>query len=298
MKIVIVCSGKGGASYMRGEQIYQELGNDSGYKLELIKSKGIKRLRDIKNSIVLIVKVLVPTDLLVLIKKNKNVIIYDIIDAYFEIHKGIYHPSIFRNKKIMKQIDYIIVVNNESLNHFNNVLCLNNKCKVICIYHHWDPDILQYNTYKNINDLCICYVGYHLDGRNCLYFNELDDINILGNKIDSDKNCKYNCHYNIRKEDGIMSKYKSSVKLSTAAAMNCNIITTRDKCITELLNPDYPYITDSNIKNVTKMIQYTKNTYNTPVWFKGLEYLKEVKNKTSLEVIIKDYKRLFDIIKI
>jgi hypothetical protein len=281
MKIYIIYGTKGGGSRMRGIQVYDEFKKDSKYDVTLYKLNNTNEIREIKDSIILIVKKMPSIDILKLLKKSNNTIIYDIIDYGFDIEHNMYYPKIFRNNDIINNIDYVLTVNMESLKHLRGIL--KKRCKLVCIYHHWDPKIEQYNNNIENNKLQICYIGYTKKDYNCLYYDELDDINIFGSCINREEHNKYRCHYNVRHINSICSLYKSNVKLSTAAAAGANIITSRDKSVLELLNHDYPYLTNSDKKSVTRMIQYAKDTYNTDIWYKGLIDLQKIKKRTSLK---------------
>jgi hypothetical protein len=82
--------------------------------------------------------------------------------------------------------------------------------------------------------------------------------------------------------------------MKTAATMNCNIITTNDVSVHEMLKLvnglDYPYLlTDSNYESVIEMINYAKKTYKTEVWYKGLDIMKRVYEYTAISNIVNKY---------
>ena len=169
------------------------------------------------------------------------------------------------------------------------------------IRHHWDPRIKNFKNYnmnedlrnlKKVNILLNGYVGHK--NKNCLYLKELSDSKIVDHCGDFkhlyDKHKNYNCHISIREPNSWEYLNKPSIKLFGAAALNCNIITTDDIGVREILHPDYPYLLrDVSYENVLKMIKYVNDTYNTDVWFKGLDMLKEIKHETSIENIVKNY---------
>jgi hypothetical protein len=319
------------AGYMRGVQVSDELNKDNIYRTVCYKLDNYEQIINIYNSIVLIVRILIPIEYLLILKQHNNTIIYDIVDygvkgTYMtKVYKPqkkvkkkdnfkIYYPRIFLDINNIKNIDYLIVVNNYSKNYISKYILYplvrkkkikkRELCKIITIYHHWDPNInnIEKNIKKNIeknikNELSICYIGQRTNTINCAYLDILPEVKQIGYSIHLLNNHKnYNCHYNIRNDNTFFFNFKSNVKLSTASVTNSNIITTKDESIMELINHDYPYLTNGDINSVKQTIEYAKNTYNTEIWFKGLEEMERIKYITSLPVIIKSYKKLFNII--
>jgi len=101
------------------------------------------------------------------------------------------------------------------------------------------------------------------------------------------------CYYTIRYPDSWQSGYKSNIKLSNASAIGSNIITTLDKCVEDLIDPNYPYLTSHHQDDVEKTIAFVKETYGGPVWQYGLDLMESVRRKTDLKNIIHDYLKLF-----
>jgi len=100
----------------------------------------------------------------------------------------------------------------------------------------------------------------------------------------------FQCHINIRKAGTFVYKQKPATKLSTAAALGCNMITTRDSAIATLLPKDYPYFCSSHdLKSVLSVMALVRKTYNTELWSKGLQMMKKVKEETSLPTVGEKY---------
>ena len=296
MKIYIICN-YSSSGHMRGEQITDELNKDNKYPTILINSKDYKSINMITNSIIILVKKILPIHIFKNMKLNNNTVIYDIIDSGINRHLidniSKYNPQILQ---YIDYIDYLITINK----YMNKYICkklrhINKKCNVVTIYHHWDPNI----TDKNINNskLNICYIGNNLNEMNCMYLNNFKEIIHLGADITKVADYRYyNCHYNIRNTNTLNYKFKSNIKLSTAACTGSNIITSSDNSITELLDDSYPYIIKGNVNTntVKQMILYVNNTYNTDIWYNALNEMKKVCEYTSIDRIIKDYKKMFD----
>lgn len=125
------------------------------------------------------------------------------------------------------------------------------------------------------------------------------------NNSDFDKNnlnpAMWSCHYGIRApwiED--YSQYwnnKSATKLITAAGSGANIVTSLDPAVRQLISEEYPYSINTESESFKQnynrecsdMITKVKETYKTRTWFDGLEILREVREKTSCEVVTQMY---------
>jgi hypothetical protein len=82
--------------------------------------------------------------------------------------------------------------------------------------------------------------------------------------------------------------------VATAAALNCNIITTPGASTIELLGKDYTYLVAStDTETVNKMVSYVQKTYGTEVWTKALAQMGRIKRITSIGAIIKAYTLFF-----
>jgi hypothetical protein len=293
-----------GAGFMRGKQILDKL-QDIGYNINydinirFIKLNDIKKKinQKIKRNIIILIKVIPTIEILDILKKNKNIIIYDILDYStrpFDINEHLKFNS--NIKKHIKYFNYLLTINNYMKQYFIKHLSFN-ESNIFVIPHHWDIHIIELSNKYESDVLKICYIG-NISHANCMYVDKIDDVTRITNidklNFHTNDNNIYNCHFNIRETNSWHYKFKSCVKLATAAALNCNIITTRDNSITELLPDDYPYYTTDKYDDVLKTIQYAKDTYNTDIWHKGLKQMADIKIKTSLDETIKLYIQLLN----
>ncbi len=201
------------------------------------------------------------------------------------------------NSENNENIDIENSENNENIDIENNENSENNEN--IDIENNDNENIdIENNDIENVN---LLFIGNNYIG-NCLYLNDIN-IKIIKKspikKYINNNDYLNDCHFNIRDKNNWNFKFKSSIKLSTAAAFNCNIITSYDNSISELLNINYPYIVKNTtkLKNIQKMIKYVNNTYNTTIWHEGLKEMKRIKEITSIEYIIKSYINLINNIK-
>jgi len=254
-------------------------------------------------------------DILLLAKQNNNINIYDCVDNY------LYNKNEIDKILDTKLIDTLIVNNNYMKNEIrNNINFLGN---IEIIYHHYDI-IFEKNILINQNQLTFGYMGSlgslrHTD--NFLNYKKLmfkfpieflntedglyytNDIlhNIIINGTHqhnlSDMTINFNCHISIRKLTDNISKYKTTAKIATASFFNHNIITTYEESVKDILPDDYPFLLKTDdFETINKMFELVIDDYNTDkiLWNKGLEIMKEVKNKLSLESIMNDYNRLIN----
>ena len=278
------------SSRMRGNQICNELKK----YYNCICSTNINQ---IKNSIVIFIKDNFNLNLekLQISKKNNNINVIDIID-YINIDtndKTIYDDPDFIKNNFNNYIDAYIVNNK----YMESKYTLKYNKFTFVIPHHYDPCLDKINKITKYDSLKFIFNGYigHTNN-NCLYINELkknlnnlyispDIDTFISNKLFHD--C---CHISIRKTNSWEYKIKPAMKLAHAAGMDCNIITTNDNCISELLPEDYPYLLkDDSYESTQKMIEYVKETFNTPIWENALEKIKLIKNELKLENIVKKF---------
>jgi hypothetical protein len=295
MKNIVFMYTLSGAGKMRGVQIENKLKLFKFNTSHTYNPKSLllfEQCKKLHNNIIIIVKRLPPNKILNLLKQNNNIIIYDILDFTKTQKDDLpvrFHPNI---KTSISYLDYIITVNRFMTRYIRKTYTFS-KSRMFIIQHHYDERINAQDN--NTTELDICYIGQPAK-QNCMYMTKIPSINRshIEQYFYTNDNTTYNCHFNIRDANSWNYKFKSCVKLATAAALNCNIITTRDNSIAELLPDDYPYYTTDKYDDVLKTIQYAKDTYNTDIWHKGLKQMADIKIKTSLDETIKLYIQLLN----
>ena len=73
---------------------------------------------------------------------------------------------------------------------------------------------------------------------------------------------RFNCHLSVR-EPGREFLYKPNCKVSTAAACEANLITTRDLTTVELLGEDYPYYCEPERGSILAAIERARAAFGT-----------------------------------
>lgn len=304
-----------GSTIMRGFQIIKPLFN----YMDNIKIIDLNKLKDsnilfTKNNIFIWLGPIF-NDYITTIKESKkmnNQHIMDVIDKYLYKNQRQIIDDVLKNNIITGLIvnstymkDYLIQKHN-----FNG--------NIDIIHHHWDPRFK--NCITKTNKLVFGYMGSIkslLHTNNFLYYDKLvKKYNILfydteigkyvtnlvkQNKLNFPVNhttnnlpkiVNFNCDINIRPIGTFVSKFKTTAKIATSAALGHNIITTYDEAVKDVLPKEYPFILQKDdYKSVIEMFNLVINDYNgnKELWNKGLKIMKEVKKKLDINNIIKKY---------
>lgn len=305
---------KTGSSLLRAKQIKDKLlENINILNINILEIKNIKNIFNKENNILIWIGP-IGNNYINKIHKN-NIHILDIVDKYL-YNKKLVIDSL--NNNLYKTI----IVNNKFMKDYfiNNTKFKGN---INIIYHHWDSRYSLTTTITN-NKLIFGYLGsikslLHTD--NFLFYDKLVkkyDIRFFDTELgkyvtenvknnDINYNIKYNtnnipyclhfnCDINIRDPKSEISKFKTTAKLATSAALGHNIITTMDESIKDLLPNNYPFILkDTNYETIINMFELVIHDFNTNkiLWNKGLDILKNIKFRLGLNNIIKEYIILF-----
>jgi len=285
-KVIFRAPHRWGSSINRGEEIsehLQSVGYESRYwdSNSLSTQTGTNMLpADIKDSIIVFLKVPVDKEFEQL-KRNNNKIVLDVIDC---IANGDYTIEQMCNSVNIQEWPFDgVIVPTEDLKFQIKNLCPN--LEVGVLYHHWDKKHLQNVPFylNSAYEFRLAYIGspgghFHqekIDNLTAVYeWEKMTTTSPL-----------YTCHYSVRPKNELQFLYKPNTKISVAAAVGANIIHTRDKSIRRLLPYDYPYLTDSDIESVQKVSKYAEETFDSPIWHEGLDMMKVLKERTSIERI-------------
>lgn len=248
-----------------------------GQMVEVMQAKGIKCSYNSKsepeNTLVILIKSF-PKVFVDKLLQNNNRIITDMVDETHELLQYQLSKSIHiipPNNSISKELKL----------KYPNI-------PITTIFHHWDPRLRSSRT-RNNDTFSLCFIGtpqYKMQqGLNLLYPELVTSVGSNPNKSDV---CKYNIHYSVRSVEA--SKNKPSTKVSTAAALGCPIITTRDNSTIDVLGDDYPYFAkDLEKSSIVETIKYATETFNTTTWKKALIQMEHVKNITDINIIVEQY---------
>lgn len=103
---------------------------------------------------------------------------------------------------------------------------------------------------------------------------------------------RFNAHLAVR-QPGRELLYKPNCKVSTAAACEAVLITTRDVTTVELLGEDYPFYCDLDPESVRAAIERARSSFGSAEWEKALERLRAVRERTRFDRILDEYEDLF-----
>ncbi len=153
------------------------------------------------------------------------------------------------------------------------------------IYHQWDP---RYVVNQAPRDrMTLGYLGL---ARSLTHWGQLPEVEYC----DGDyfvAGLRYNCHLSVR-EPGREFLYKPNCKVSTAAACEANLITTRDLTTVELLGEDYPFYCEPERESILAAIERARASFGTAVWQRGLERMRQVRELTRMESVLDEYEEL------
>jgi hypothetical protein len=252
---------------------------------------GRYEIDDIKDSIVIMCKHLIPDAEIEILKKNNNKIVIDVVDEFIREETNVldlYDYSkidgiISRIKKVVD--DYQFLPN----------------LAVVYIPHHWDIRLQDVQpTIKNINYKPALIANDLRDMPHLpyLYDNKLIDFHMnisfdsYNEYIDIFK--KYNFHYNVRETNSVNYKFKPASKLVTAAALNTPLITNYDWSLRDLIPEDYPFlIQDTSLDSILNTINSIDNVSDSQYNY-ALEILADVKYKTALVNLVPAYINFFE----
>jgi hypothetical protein len=154
------------------------------------------------------------------------------------------------------------------------------------IYHQWD---LRYGPNRAPQDhLVLGYLGLP---RSHDLWGELAGIECVQDDAMFVEAPRFNCHLSVR-QPGREMLYKPNCKVSTAAACDANLITTRDESTVELLGEEYPYYCEPTRESVLAAIERARASFGSPEWQRGLERMRAVRELTSMDRVLDDYESL------
>ena len=282
---------------VRGVPIIRELKKMGFCDGEVISFGDIGRLRKVKNSIIIIMKQILQSNLLIDLLNNNNVLIYDICDQV-SLRFNLLQERGFHRQWLK---DYF--------NKFNGLICPNHYvvelimgigyCGNLTVIHHHCDEKFQWREHKK---LCIGYIGLLGNSEFTDLVRNMDKDRIYNGHAAEVSN--YSCHFSIRgSRTGVWPIFeghgrkpmywdaltKPNSKLATAVAVGANIITTMDQSVMELLPKNYPYLTGSSRKEVEETIHFVRKSFGGHEWKMGLKMIRSLKSELSLENIVQKY---------
>jgi len=161
------------------------------------------------------------------------------------------------------------------------------------IYHQWDP---RYSPNQAPRDRMV--LGYLGSVRSLPDGWQLPEEAEFVEFEDSEPDRvfqgapRFNAHLAVR-QPGRELLYKPNCKVSTAAACEAVLISTRDVTTMELLGEDYPFYCDLDPESVRATIERARSSFGSAEWEKALERLRAVRERTRFDRILDEYEDLF-----
>jgi hypothetical protein len=238
--IIFVGHSTSGACKMRGVQTVQALEKYSSLKPSYILGNiFVKEVNTIKNSVIIFVGEplhIVNPQMLEVLNKNNNVLIYDVIDNFCFHHTNILHnDNLFDPYKCL---DVIIHTNSYSKNKTEEYLP---NVKHIIIPHQWDIDNETLLTPNITNTNVASYIGglggFQLDKNKLTGYIDVFDNVSNGN----DQHTKYNIHSSFRASNTLDYFYKPCTKLAVASCFGSILLTSREESVVDIVGESYEF---------------------------------------------------------
>ena len=167
------------------------------------------------------------------------------------------------------------------------------------ITHHTDPEIDDFSPFTSY-----CNIGYFGEISNAAYSLELQgiiDFNQINTRYLDRKWIKKletcNVHYAVRYKRHV-DGYKPFLKGFTAARCQSNIIVQESESdALYYLTPEYPYLLKSDkLSDVRDMIYNVQESFQGEEWFRALEIMEDVAERTSVRHIMGEIRNLLRIL--
>lgn len=219
-----------------------------------------------------------------------NIVVYDIVDKFIFHDFSRYDPDEVRG--YFSMVDAAVHPNSYSKRRFAGYFpsgCLNT-----VIHHHWDARFSERLERIRAATPYRFRLGYIGDPDNFLHAPEAV-VPVFDFKRQTELCPLFTCHFTARKEGGPAALFKPGTKLSIAASVDANVVTTRDESALELLGPDYPFLAPWDEAGISETVAYARESFGGKAWTRGLEIMRELKERTSLSAVLEGgYLELFE----
>lgn len=182
--------------------------------------------------------------------------------------------------------DGLIFKNERQLRDFGRPFLAGGRDRVI--YHQWDPRYRPAAAAER--PFAIAYLG---DRRSFPFGERLPGVAVCSSDYFR-RALDFNCHLSVRAGERELL-YKPNCKISTAAACEVNLVTTPDVSAVELLGEDYPYYTAADLESVLATIERARRDFRGETWERGLAAMRRVRERTSMDRVLDDYVRYFEL---
>ncbi|MGH1349358.1 MAG: glycosyltransferase domain-containing protein [Methyloligellaceae bacterium] len=272
-----------GSTIMRGKQLSKIIRKHADTSNKVLYTSN----KLIANSVVILTKGLlkeITLEELYAIKKNNICLVADYVDDKFEVSSS----------------DYIDIYMTASLKALNAIKKKYGTASCWYVTHHIDPRIRNFIPPSDISR-----IGYFGELVNTIQTADLEKyVNYIPVNTKNSENIawieeleNYNTHFGIRNTRGI-DGFKPFLKGFTAAHCSSNIIVPIDESdARHYLGVDYPYILkDHKLDTVMEMIAFVRESFGGKEWQYGLEIMKDLKRRSSNEIVTQEFHKMIKFI--
>jgi hypothetical protein len=275
-KLTLVCREKYGSSVMRGHQMAQALRTVCGMDVEVRESVDGTR-----NGVVVFLKFATP-QAITTAKANGNRVFIDVVDR-------LAYKIPIEEFLSLSMADGVICASSAAA---GALLATNKNTHVVL--HHWDPALEEaqqrYQAYPY--ELRFGYIGMSFNHKDWEHLAPIMPVYHPAAWVEMAP--LFNCHFSVRDPRDALSRFKPATKLVTASALaNTCIVMAREAANLELMPSEYPYYVPEYTEEAVLMtLAKVCTTFNTVVWWDAVRMMKEVKGRTDLRAVCKDYAKI------
>jgi hypothetical protein len=277
MRKVYFISKDFGAQAMRGTQMATALRELCGVDAQVRETAD-----DIRDAIVIFVKHATPEQV-EHAQNNDNIVVVDVVDRFA-------YKMPIEDVLALRMADYLVVATTGA-KQVAKGFCPD----VGVVLHHWDPRLEKsrekYAAYPY--ELRFGYIGMEF---NHAWKGLAPVLPVFNPDAWLEFAGLFTCHFSVRDPNDLQGKYKPPTKLVTAAALEgSNIVLAREPANLELLDGEYPYyVDDTTPEAVIKTMEMVYSTFNGSVWWGGVMMLRDVRERTDLRVVCKEYETFLE----
>lgn len=250
--LIFVGSTTSGACKMRG--IQTSLALEKHYNINspyILKETFLETFNNFKDSIIVFVGEplhIVNFEILDILQRNNNILVYDIIDNFCFNHTNIIHnPTLIQ---YYQYLDIFIHTNSYSKSKGEELLP---RAEHIIIPHQWDIDNEDLLLPNIINTKVASYIGglngFQLDKNKLVGYVDVYDNPLEGNNQQS----KYNIHSSFRANNTLDYYYKPCTKLAVASSFGAILLTSREESVVDIVGEAYEFYIENEDDFISKM---------------------------------------------
>lgn len=250
--LIFVGHSVSGACKMRG--IQTSLALEKHYNIKapyILKETFTETFSNFRDSIIVFVGEplhIANFEMLDILQRNNNILVYDIIDNFCFSHTNIsYNPTLIQH---YQYLNIFIHTNSYSKSKGEELLP---RAEHIIIPHQWDIDNEGLLLPNVVNTKTASYIGglggFQLDKNKLTGYVDVYDNTTDGNKQHS----KYNIHTSFRANNTLDYYYKPCTKLAIASSFGAILLTSREESVVDIVGEAYEFYIENEDDFISKM---------------------------------------------